>query len=220
VFTSLFNFCTNDLSAFYFDNRKDALYCDAASSTRRKSTRTVIDAILRHVVTWLAPVLCFTMEEAWLLRFPGENESVHLHTFPEVPKEWHDEKLVQKWARVRELRRVVTGALEIARRDKVIGASLEARPVLFVNADDAKLMDGIDLGEIAITSHAVVSTHDAPADAFKLSDVEGASVVFHHAEGDKCARCWMILPEVGSHPKHPDLCNRCSAAVDALETTA
>jgi len=220
VFTSLFNFCTNDLSAFYFDIRKDALYCDAASSTRRKSTRTVIDAIFRHVVTWLAPVLCFTMEEAWLLRFPGENESVHLHTFPEVPKEWHDEKLVQKWARVRELRRVVTGALEIARRDKVIGASLEARPVLFVNADDAKLMDGIDLGEIAITSHAVVSTHDAPADAFKLSDVEGASVVFHHAEGDKCARCWMILPEVGSHPKHPDLCNRCSAAVDALETTA
>ena len=220
VFTSLFNFCTNDLSAFYFDIRKDALYCDAASSTRRKSTRTAIDAIFRHVVTWLAPVLCFTMEEAWLLRFPGENESVHLHTFPEVPKEWHDEKLVQKWARVRELRRVVTGALEIARRDKVIGASLEARPVLFVNADDAKLMDGIDLGEIAITSHAVVSTHDAPADAFKLSDVEGASVVFHHAEGDKCARCWMILPEVGSHPKHPDLCNRCSAAVDALETTA
>ena len=220
VFTSLFNFCTNDLSAFYFDIRKDALYCDAASSTRRKSTRTVIDAIFRHVVTWLAPVLCFTMEEAWLLRFPGENESVHLHTFPEAPKEWHDEKLVQKWARVRELRRVVTGALEIARRDKVIGASLEARPVLFVNADDAKLMDGIDLGEIAITSHAVVSTHDAPADAFKLSDVEGASVVFHHAEGDKCARCWMILPEVGSHPKHPDLCNRCSAAVDALETTA
>ncbi len=220
VFTSLFNFCTNDLSAFYFDIRKDALYCDAASSTRRKSTRTVIDAIFRHVVTWLAPVLCFTMEEAWLLRFPGENESVHLHTFPEVPKDWHDEKLVQKWARVRELRRVVTGALEIARRDKVIGASLEARPVLFVNADDAKLMNGIDLGEIAITSHAVVSTHDAPADAFKLSDVEGASVVFHHAEGDKCARCWMILPEVGSHPKHPDLCNRCSAAVDALETTA
>jgi isoleucyl-tRNA synthetase len=220
VFTSLFNFCTNDLSAFYFDIRKDALYCDAASSTRRKSTRTAIDAIFRHVVTWLAPVLCFTMEEAWLLRFPGENESVHLHTFPEVPKDWHDEKLVQKWARVRELRRVVTGALEIARRDKVIGASLEARPVLFVNADDAKLMNGIDLGEIAITSHAVVSTHDAPADAFKLSDVEGASVVFHHAEGDKCARCWMILPEVGSHPKHPDLCNRCSAAVDALETTA
>jgi isoleucyl-tRNA synthetase len=220
VFTALFNFCTNDLSAFYFDIRKDALYCDAASSTRRKSTRTVIDAIFRHVVTWLAPILCFTMEEAWLLRFPGDNESVHLHTFPDVPKDWHDEKLVQKWARVRELRRVVTGALEIARRDKVIGASLEARPVLFVNATDAKLMDGIDLGEIAITSHAVVSTHDAPADAFRLPEVEGASVVFHHAEGDKCARCWMILPEVGSHPKHPDLCNRCSAAVDALEKTA
>jgi isoleucyl-tRNA synthetase len=169
---------------------------------------------------WLAPILCFTMEEAWLLRFPGDGESVHLHTFPDVPKDWHDEKLTHKWARIRELRRVVTGALEIARRDKVIGASLEARPVLFVNADDAKLMDSIDLGEIAITSHAVVSTQDAPADAFRLADVAEAAAVFHHAEGDKCARCWMILPEVGSHPKHPDLCNRCSDAVDALETAA
>jgi isoleucyl-tRNA synthetase len=218
VYNTVFSFCTNELSALYFDIRKDALYCDAASSTRRRSARTVTDIAFRHVVTWLAPILCFTMEEAWLLRFPSESDSVHLHTFPDVPKEWHNDKLVQKWSRIRELRRVVTGALEVARRDKVIGASLEARPVLYVNPDDAKLLDGLDLGEIAITSGAKVSKHDAPADAFRLPDAEGVAVEFHHAEGDKCARCWMILPEVGSHKNHPDLCNRCSAAVDVLET--
>jgi isoleucyl-tRNA synthetase len=217
VFTALFAFCTNDLSAFYFDIRKDVLYCDAVSSKHRRAARTVTHEIFRHVVTWLAPILCFTMEEAWLLRFPGDGESVHLQVFPHVPKTWRDDALVAKWTRIRTLRRVVTGALEIARRDKVIGASLEARPVLFVSADDAKLLEGVDLGEIAITSHAAVSTHAPPPDAFRLDDVEGVAAVFHHAQGDKCARCWMILPEVGQDPKHPDLCNRCAEAVEGRE---
>ncbi len=215
VFAALFNFCTNELSSFYFDVRKDSLYCDRLDAPRRRAARTVMDEIFRRVVIWLAPVLCFTMEEAWLLRFPGDDESVHLQTFPQTPKSWRDDKLVEKWARIRQLRRVVTGALEIARRDKVIGASLEARPVLFASAEDAALLEGIDLGEIAITSGAKVSTLEAPADAFKLPDVLGAAATFHHAEGDKCARCWMILPEVGTHKKHPDLCNRCDGAVDA-----
>ena len=217
VFNTLFAFCTNELSAFYFDIRKDVLYCDQLNSQRRRSARTVIDEIFRRVVTWFAPILCFTMEEAWLSRFDGMNESVHLQVFPEPPKTWHDHGLVENWNRIRALRRVVTGALEIKRRDKVIGASLEARPVLFVEEDDAKLLKGLDLGEIAITSGARVSTHGAPEDAFRLPDVSGAAVVFHHAEGDKCARCWMILPEVGTNPKHGDLCNRCAAAVDAFE---
>ncbi|HSZ12313.1 MAG TPA: class I tRNA ligase family protein, partial [Rhizomicrobium sp.] len=215
VFAALFNFCTNDLSAFYFDIRKDALYCDRAASTRRRATRTVIDETFRRVVTWLAPLLCFTMEEAWLLRFPGEHESVHLQTFVQTPHGWRDEALLKKWDRIRALRRVVTGALEIARRDKVIGASLEARPVLFVGESDAALFDGLDLGEIAITSNAKVSTLPAPEDAFRLSDVPDVAASFHHAEGDKCARCWMILPEVGTVAAHPDLCLRCSEAVDA-----
>jgi isoleucyl-tRNA synthetase len=125
--------------------------------------------------------------------------------------------LVEKWNRIRQLRRVVTGALEIARRDKVIGASLEARPVLFVSPEDAALFDGLDLGEIAITSGGKVSTHEPPADAFRLPDVADTAVVFHHAEGDKCARCWMILSEVTANKSHPDLCNRCADAVDSLE---
>jgi isoleucyl-tRNA synthetase len=217
VFTALFAFCTNDLSAFYFDIRKDSLYCDRADSIRRRSARMTIDEIFRRVVTWFAPILCFTMEEAWLSRFGSDDESVHLQMFPKTPDEWRDEDLVKKWERVRDLRRVVTGALEIKRKDKVIGASLEARPVLFVTPEDAALLKGIDVGEIAITSHAMVSSHTAPDDAFRLPDVSGTATVFHHAEGDKCARCWMILPEVGQNAAYPDLCNRCADAVGALE---
>jgi isoleucyl-tRNA synthetase len=218
VYNTVFAFCTNELSAFYFDIRKDVLYCDSHGAARRRSVRTVTDEAFRRVVTWLAPILCFTMEEAWLLRFPGEGESVHLQTFPETPTSWKNDALIQKWNRIRALRRVVTGALEVKRREKVIGASLEARPVLYVSDPaDAALFAGLDLGEIAITSGGKVSTQEPPTDAFRLADVAGAAAEFHHAEGDKCARCWMILPEVGTHPKHPDLCNRCSAAVDSLE---
>jgi isoleucyl-tRNA synthetase len=184
-------------------------------SIRRRAARTVTDEVFRRVVTWLAPILCFTMEEAWLYRFPGEDQSVHLQVFPQTPREWANAALVEKWNRIRTLRRVVTGALEVARRDKVIGASLEAMPTLYVtDADDAKLFDGVNLGEIAITSNAHVSAISPPADAFRLPDVEGVAVEFHHAQGNKCARCWMILPEVGTNA-HDDLCNRCNGAVGA-----
>jgi isoleucyl-tRNA synthetase len=220
VYTTLFSFCTNELSAFYFDIRKDALYCDPINAQRRKATRTVIDEVFKRVVMWFAPILCFTMEEAWLLRFPGDAESVHLHTFPETPKSWTNEALVSKWDRIRELRRIVTGALEVARRDKVIGASLEAAPVLYVSEDDAATLKGLDFAEIAITSDAHVSTNEPPHDAFRLPEVAGVAAAFHHATGNKCARCWMILPEVGKNPKHDDLCNRCSAAVDSTTGAA
>jgi isoleucyl-tRNA synthetase len=185
-------------------------------SIRRRATRTVTDEAFRRVVTWLAPILCFTMEEAWTLRFP--DDSVHLNTFPETPASWKDAGLVDKWNRIRAIRRVVTGALEIARRDKVIGASLEAAPLVYV-ADDAdrKILESIPLAEIMITSTAHIAKVDAPEDAFRLPDVEGVAAKFEHARGDKCARCWMILEEVGKNPAHPDLCNRCSEAVDLLE---
>jgi isoleucyl-tRNA synthetase len=217
VYNTVFSFCTNELSALYFDIRKDVLYCDAKGSLRRRATRTVTDEAFRRVVTWLAPILCFTMEEAWTLRFP--NESVHLHTFPETPAAWKDTALVEKWNRIRTIRRVVTGALEIARRDKVIGASLEAAPLVYVSDDaDRKILESVPLAEIMITSTAHIAKVDAPEDAFRLPDVEGIATKFEHARGNKCARCWMILEEVGKNPKHDDLCNRCSEAVDTLET--
>ena len=214
VYSQLFTFTTNELSAFYFDIRKDALYCDSKNSNRRRAVRTVTDEVFRRVTTWLAPILCFTMEEAWVSRF-GAEASVHLETFFETPTEWANESLLTKWQRVRALRRVVTGALEVARRDKVIGASLEAAPVLYVEAaEDADLFRSVDLAELTITSSARIETDLAPAGAFRLSDVPGAAAVFAHAPGEKCARCWMVLPEVGQDPAHDDLCNRCAEAVE------
>jgi isoleucyl-tRNA synthetase len=213
VFSIVFNFATTDLSAFYFDIRKDVLYCDARASLRRRAARTVIDALFNRIAVWLAPILCFTMEEAWTTRF-GADTSVHLELFPAVGEDWENEALLAKWNRVRALRRVVTGALEIARRDKLIGASLEAAPTLYVeDAADLGLFETVSLPDIAITSGARIVHGLAPEGAFRLADVPGAGVVFAIAEGTKCARCWMVLAEVGSHAAHPDLCNRCSDAV-------
>jgi len=213
VFSTLFNFATNDLSAFYFDIRKDALYCDAKTSTRRRAARTVLDALFTRLVTWLAPLTCFTMEEAWTLRF-GMSESVHLQRFPATPADWSNDVLLKKWSRLRDLRRVVTGALELKRAAKEIGASLEASPILHVeDKNDAALFDGVSLAEIAITSGASVVVGAAPTDAFRSPDVRGAGVVFALAKGKKCARCWMVREEVGSHADHPDLCNRCHDVV-------
>ncbi|HTT83036.1 MAG TPA: isoleucine--tRNA ligase [Rhizomicrobium sp.] len=218
VHTQLFNFCTNELSAFYFDIRKDSLYCDRRDAPRRRAARTVMDETFRRVVTWLAPLLCFTMEEAWTCRYPDGDGSVHLELFPATPEQWNNAAAIAKWTRIRTLRRVITGALEIARRDKVIGSSLDAAPVLFVeDGADAALFETVDLAEIAITSATEIAVGEGPADAFRLSDVPGAAALFRLAEGRKCARCWMILPEVGTVPSHDDLCRRCGDAVDHLE---
>ena len=214
VFSTVFNFCTTDLSSVYFDIRKDALYCDAPSSLRRRAARTVLDHLFECLTAWLAPVMVFTMEEVWRTRHAGEGDSVHLRTFPELPSSWQDPALAAKWQRLRDLRRVITGALEVARRDKIIGSSLEAAPTLHAqSADDATLLQGLDLAEIAITSGARVAGGDIPQGAFALDDVPGAAVVFTKAEGTKCARCWKILPEVGKSQVHPHLCLRCEAAV-------
>jgi len=221
VHSALFNFCTNELSAFYFDIRKDVLYCDAAHSPRRRAARTTLEETFRRVVTWFAPMLCFTMEEAWHSRYGRDDDSVHLQEFPATPASWSDEAAIAKWDRIRALRRVVTGALEIARRDKVIGASLEAAPILHVSeSGDLRLFETVDLAEIAITSAGQISLTPPPANAFRLPDVPGVAVQFERAIGRKCARCWMILPEVGTVARQDDLCRRCSAAVDVLEGAA
>jgi isoleucyl-tRNA synthetase len=205
VTTSIFNFCTNDLSAFYFDIRKDALYCDRADSIRRRSVRTVTDEVFRRVVTWFAPILCFTMEEAWTMRFP--DQSVHLQDFFAVPDDWRDADLLAKWKRLRELRRSVTGALELKREAKEIGASLEAAATLqLADPADLALFDTVDLTEIAITSAAnVVALPDANAPA------GFAAVEITRAEGEKCDRCWRVLPEVAANTPH--VCNRCAHAI-------
>ena len=210
VFSALFNFATVELSAFYFDVRKDVLYCDG-DTTRRRAALTVLDALFHRLTTWLAPILVFTMEDVWLDRFPGAESSVHLQDMPQTPSEWRDDALAAKWATIRQVRRVVTGALEVQRTEKVIGASLEAAPVVYVDAQTAGQLPE-DFDDICITSGITVSTDPAPADAFGIADTPGTSVVFAAAPGVKCQRCWKILPDVGDYG-HEGVCGRCNGAL-------
>ena len=218
IVAALSNFMNIDLSAFYFDIRKDALYCDPISSVRRRASLTVLDHVFDALTAWLAPILVFTMEEAWLERHPGADSSVHLREFPKLPEEWTDNKLDEKWDAIREVRKVVTGALEIARRDKVIGASLEAAPKVYI-ADDklAAAVRGTDMAEISITSDIEIIEGEGPAEAFRLDEVRGVAVVFAKAEGQRCARSWRILPEVGTDAEYPDLSLRDAQAMRELK---
>ncbi|MFN3973010.1 MAG: isoleucine--tRNA ligase [Gemmobacter sp.] len=213
VFQKLFAFATTDLSSIYFDIRKDALYCDAPGSLRRRACRTVLDLLFHRLTGWLAPILVFTAEDVWLSRFPSEEDSIHLHDFPETPADWHDAALAERWHRIRQARRVVTAALEVQRTAKVIGASLEAAPVVHVQ-DSAVMaaLQAVDFAELCITSGLALTGEPAPQGAFTLVDVPGVAVVFAPAEGQKCERCWQILPDVGHH-RHPATCARCDAAL-------
>jgi isoleucyl-tRNA synthetase len=213
VFQKLFTFATSDLSALYFDIRKDTLYCDAPASLRRRACRTVLDHLFQRLTAWLAPILVFTTEEVWLCRNPGEGSSVHLTDFPVTPAEWKNDALAAKWDGIRSVRRVVTGALEVQRTAKVIGASLEAAPVVHV-ADTAILaaLKSVDFADTCITSGISLTADPEPAEAFRLPDVPGVGVVFELADGAKCLRCWQVKPDVGSH-KHPGTCKRCNDAL-------
>lgn len=214
VVASLATFMNTELSAFYFDIRKDTLYCDAPSSVARKAALTAIDTICDAILKWLAPILSFTMDEAWRMYRPDAEPSVHLTVFPEGLAQFKDEALAAKWETIRDVRRVVTGALEVERAAKNIGSSLEASPLVYVS-DKAVFMlfADIDLAEICITSNAMLTNGDAPAGAFTLSDVPGVAVVVEKAVGTKCARSWKILPTVGEDKEYPDVTPRDAQAL-------
>ena len=215
MFQALHNFCALDLSAFYLDIRKDALYCDAADNLERRACRTVIDILFDALTAWLAPILCFTTEEAWLARGKtSEAESVHLRAFPEIPSEWKNEALASRWDGVREVRRVVTGAIEVLRAEKKIGSSLQARPAVYINRNELLTAIGdLDMADICITSQIELVNADAPEEAYRLNDVDGVGVVVDTAEGEKCERCWKVLPDVGSHPHAEETCSRCADVI-------
>ena len=217
MFTALHNFCAVDLSAFYFDVRKDSLYCDLPNAPARRAARSVLDHVFECLVRWLAPVLCFTAEEAWLARHGDMPESsVHLQLYRDLPAAWLDEALAAKWRRIRELRRVVTGALELERAQKRLGSSLQAAVEIVADAPSLAALAGIDLPEIFITSAGTARAGTPPDGSFILADVPGVGVRVTPAPGEKCQRCWKVLPEVGQSHAHPDLCGRCAAAVDVL----
>ncbi len=226
IFATLNQFMTVDLSAFYFDIRKDTLYCEPISSVTRKACLTVIEEVFRATVFWLAPMLCFTAEEAYLSRYGIDAGSVHLQLFPEIPAAWRDDALARVWADIRRVRRVVTGALEIERADKRIGSSLEAAPAIYIS--DPALLQTIatelagpngetGMAEIAITSAASIMAGHGPATAFRLEDVPRVAVEPRRAEGVKCARSWKIQPDVGSDPDYPDVTPRDAQALREWE---
>ena len=219
IFAALSAFMTSDLSAFYFDIRKDVLYCDPISSAKRKASLTVIDHLFRCTVIWLAPMLCFTTEETWASRYGADAKSVHLEAFPDVPASWRNDRLAEKWRKVRIVRGVVTGALEIERAQKRIGSSLEAHPLVHVtNTELYEAVVDVDLAEICITSAATLANGEGPADAFRLPDVAGVAVIPQLAEGTKCARSWKILTDIGADPEYPDVSPRDAQALREWDT--
>ena len=213
VYPEIHAFCATDLSAFYFDIRKDSLYCDAKDSVRRRAARTVIDQLHRCLTTWLAPVLVFTAEEAWLARFP-DGDSVHLQDWPALPAAWRDDALAAKWDRVRWIRRYVTGALERMRAEGLIGSSLQAAPTIVLPPRDEKLLSADEWATICICSDLQIEVGNEHVPAEQVEVI----VQLAAAPGQKCDRCWRVLPEVGQSHAHPALCRRCEAVVEGLAT--
>ncbi|MEO1474904.1 MAG: isoleucine--tRNA ligase [Pseudomonadota bacterium] len=220
IMAAIVNFCAVDLSAVYFDIRKDALYCDAPNTLRRRAARAVMDEVLERLLVWLAPIMPFTTEEAFLMsRFAGgDKQSVHLMVFPETPDEWLDADLAARWEKIFAVRRVVTGALEIERREKRIGSSLEAAPeVYFTDETLLKLVASEAPADLFITSDAELIAADTPGGAFTLDEVEGIGVVPKKADGIKCARSWKYFDPAAAEPDFPDLTPRDAAAVRAYD---
>ncbi len=212
------DFCALELSAFYFDIRKDTLYCDGEDTLTRRACRTVMDQLFSCLTAWLAPILCFTAEEAWWARGTGPEASVHMRTFPDLPADWEDQELAARWDKIKAVRRVMTGAIELQRAEKKLGSALQAAPRVFVREEAlSRLLASVDLAEIAITSGAALEVGGGPDAAFRLEEVPGVAVVVEAAEGDKCQRCWQILPDVGSVPGYDDLCRRCAEVVEQLD---
>lgn len=227
-YNHLHSFCSQDLSAFYFDIRKDRLYCDNPNQDARKATLFVMETLFSYLTKWLAPVLSFTCEEAYLARHgdfaKAPCESIHLELFPTPPEEWQNKALAERWEHLRNIRRVVTGALEIERAAKTIGSSLQGNVTVFVTPPFAAYLEGVDLAELCITSKAEIilekSDHEnCPQECeggHEIPDVPGIRVKVYPAKGQKCVRCWKILEEVKG-PEGGELCQRCESVVQEGE---
>ena len=218
VIRPLTEFCQNELSSLFFDIRRDALYCDQPTSLKRRAARSVMNAVFERLTIWLSPLIPFTMEEAWLTRFPDSGSNC-LRTFPETPAVWANPAEAERWAKIQTVTTVVTGALEIERREKLMGAALEAAPCVHVSQEDLlKAFEGLDPAEVFRTSQATLVTGEGPQTAFRLADSPGVAVEPLKAEGRKCARSWRILPEVGQDARFPDLSLRDAESVAAWDT--
>ena len=225
IINEIHNFCALDLSAFYFDIRKDRVYCDDVKSPERRATRTIFAILFNHLVKWLAPFMSFTTEEAWLSRYPhyqiqadhdakSDCQSVHMQLFEPLQQTWLDEKLAEKMINLRNQRRLMTGALEKARASGIIGSSLQAS--LKIYDPEHQLYTDVDYTELCIVSNVIKVNHPLTA-PFTLADIPNLSVEVITAEGEKCERCWKITPEVTQIHTHPDLCQRCHTVVVSVK---
>ncbi|HYD11668.1 MAG TPA: isoleucine--tRNA ligase [Allosphingosinicella sp.] len=194
---ALMAFANDDLSAFFFDIRKDSLYCDAADDPKRRAYRTVLDTVFQALVRWLSPILCFTTEEVWQTRYPAHG-SVHLLEWPEIDAGWRDHELSKKWTGIIALRERVNEAIEPLRREKTIGSSLEAR----VRFSDIEAILS-DIRDDDLAEYFIVSEVRPEA------GLEG--VLIERTDNHKCGRCWRLLPEV---VEDGELCGRCEGVVN------
>lgn len=213
-FSTIYAFCANDLSSFFFDICKDCLYCDAANDPKRRAYRTVLQILFEHVVRRLAPIVVFTAEEAWMSycrALYGHEEkidddmcSVHLQTFLKAEKDWNNPEIFEKFNKVKEIRRSVTTAIEIARKNKQLGSSLQASVDLYDPDGILPINDVEFWKEIAITSGFNVVNAAIPDGAFVADDLKNIGVVVNLAQGEKCERCWKISTSL-----EDQLCERC-----------
>jgi len=194
LYKELANFCSLELSAFYFDIRKDTLYCDDISSKKRQACINLLGLILDILLKWFAPILSFTTEEIFQIINQGQNSSIHLQVFPKIPSSWKDEKLFQRWEKFKTIRKVVNAAIEIKRSNKEIGSSLEADVEIYLKEDYLKIAKDFDLAENFITSKAAAKEFiNDKKNLFSLEEVENINVLVRKAEGKKCPRCWKIF---------------------------
>jgi len=193
LYKELLNFCSLDLSAYYFDIRKDILYCDEIKSLKRQICINLLGLILDILLKWFAPILSFTTEEIFQIINVEKKSSIHLETFPKVPLLWENKILFDKWEKLKIIRNVVNAAIEIKRSSKEIGSSLEADVEIYLGGDYLKLVKDIDLSEYFITSKAKAKSMISDNKLFKLDEVENIKVFVKKAKGKKCSRCWKIL---------------------------
>ena len=190
LYKELLNFCTVDLSAFYFDIRKDVLYCDSLNSTKRKSTIVFLNILVEILLKWFAPILSFTTEEIYSLLKINVNNSIHQENFPKIPSKWKNKDLENKWKELIKIREICNGSIELKRATKEIGSSLEANLIINLNEKMIKSTEGVDFSELCITSGAKI----------EKSKSDEIVVKTFKAEGQKCPVCWKINKD--SCPRH------------------
>jgi len=193
LYKELLNFCSLDLSAFYFDIRKDILYCDEINSTKRKMCINLLGIILDMLLKWFAPILSFTTEEIFQIINQGQKISIHLESFPDIPSKWQNKKLCEKWEKLKIVRNVANAAIETKRSSKDIGSSLEADVQVYLSEEYLKIVKDIDLSEYLITSKAEPKKINNDKGLFEIKEVANIKILVKKAKGEKCSRCWKIL---------------------------